>query len=270
MKKLLLLSLFTIAGVYHAIKPIAAMAMQNQSEDSIAFLIFKVAALKALDLPKEEALTKLNTLFKEADIKTFDTKAKKFIRAKIEEKLPDLKLSDLQRYETLYPIVARERIVRQTAQAASTVLIKNNSYSINEPNSKNDYQAIAELIKYDFDELKQKEVQYLVEKMQSRSLSVKVMRNPHGAVIGLVAYTPGVWKTHIDILCIHKDYRRQGLGKEFLNAVIEQEKSLGCKKIALYSRFQTAHFYHKVGFKFEGEQHIKGGTCLVYSKNIAE
>jgi glucosamine-phosphate N-acetyltransferase len=59
---------------------------------------------------------------------------------------------------------------------------------------------------------------------------------------------------HIEDVCVKKEYRTQGLGKQILQHCIEAAKSAGAYKITLDCADHNIPFYLKCGFEKRGTQ----------------
>ena len=71
---------------------------------------------------------------------------------------------------------------------------------------------------------------------------------------------------HIYMICIDKDYRRQGLEKQFLLKIMEKHKESGMKMISLKvheaANSASKKLYAKLGFKEVGKDIESGLTNL--------
>jgi ribosomal protein S18 acetylase RimI-like enzyme len=88
--------------------------------------------------------------------------------------------------------------------------------------------------------------------INSKDLGLEA-RNHRGVLVGgLVGHTYWGW-LQIYELCVHKTYRRQGLGSTLLHHAEALAKKRGCKYIQLDTfSFQAPGFYKKLGFKSFG------------------
>lgn len=59
---------------------------------------------------------------------------------------------------------------------------------------------------------------------------------------------------HIEDVCVKKDYRRMGIGKQIINKLIERAKELKCYKITLDCSDENMAFYRACGFSKRGNQ----------------
>ena len=59
---------------------------------------------------------------------------------------------------------------------------------------------------------------------------------------------------HIEDVCVKKEYRRRGFGKEIVNKLIEEAKKRNCYKITLTCSESNLDFYKSTGFEQRGYQ----------------
>lgn len=57
---------------------------------------------------------------------------------------------------------------------------------------------------------------------------------------------------HVEDVCVHPDFRSQGLGSRIMNKVFEEAKNRGCRKITLVTSHETSEFYLKNGYEIRG------------------
>lgn len=66
----------------------------------------------------------------------------------------------------------------------------------------------------------------------------------------LIGYEKGLGKiAYIDILEVHRDYRRKGIGKKLVNSAIEIAREKGCRLICVWPAKEAVGFYHRCGFR---------------------
>jgi len=59
---------------------------------------------------------------------------------------------------------------------------------------------------------------------------------------------------HVEDVCVHPDFRGNGLGSQIMGKVYEDAKSRGCRKLTLVTAPDTSHFYIKNGYEMRGVQ----------------
>ncbi|MBE6836713.1 MAG: GNAT family N-acetyltransferase [Ruminococcus sp.] len=60
---------------------------------------------------------------------------------------------------------------------------------------------------------------------------------------------------HVGRVAVLKEYRKQGLGEEVMNAVEQKAKELGAEEILLSAQLQAKGFYEKIGYECYGEMY---------------
>lgn len=64
---------------------------------------------------------------------------------------------------------------------------------------------------------------------------------------------------HIGRLAVLSEYRRRGLGKKALQALVEHARSTGLQRVFLGAQIQAVGFYEKLGFTPFGEPYKEAG-----------
>jgi glucosamine-phosphate N-acetyltransferase len=59
---------------------------------------------------------------------------------------------------------------------------------------------------------------------------------------------------HIEDVCVKKEYRRMGYGKQIVDSLIQSAKQKGCYKITLDCATANVDFYTASGFEVRGHQ----------------
>jgi len=83
-----------------------------------------------------------------------------------------------------------------------------------------------------------------------------VAYDPAGKAVGTGRLLPD---GHIGRMAVVKDWRRQGVGAEILNALAEEARKRGHKEIVLSAQLQAAEFYREQGFVSEGKVYEEAG-----------
>ena len=80
------------------------------------------------------------------------------------------------------------------------------------------------------------------------------------ALVGVIAIRD---KSHISLLFVKKEYHRQGVGRQLVDAVLSycNQKS-DIKELTVNSSPYATGFYHKMGFRDLGQQRIKDGIIF--------
>lgn len=77
---------------------------------------------------------------------------------------------------------------------------------------------------------------------------------------------------YTDQLWVHREYRKQGLGKQLMEAVHEHGRKAGCRMatISTMSFQNTRKFYEKLGYSmtFEYKGYARGSSCLLMKKDL--
>ena len=64
---------------------------------------------------------------------------------------------------------------------------------------------------------------------------------------------------HIGRMCVHKDYRRLGIGSLLLNNLVEQALEAGCIEIVLNAQSDAIPFYEKNNFVVDSKEFMDAG-----------
>ena len=59
---------------------------------------------------------------------------------------------------------------------------------------------------------------------------------------------------HIEDVCVKKEYRRKGYGKEIVKKIVEEAKNRNCYKVTLTCSESNVDFYKTTGFEQRGYQ----------------
>jgi predicted GNAT family N-acyltransferase len=62
-------------------------------------------------------------------------------------------------------------------------------------------------------------------------------------------------------MAVLQDYRRQGLGRQLLNALLESCKSQGVAQLELHAQLLAIPFYEQFGFIARGEMYYEAGIA---------
>ena len=62
-------------------------------------------------------------------------------------------------------------------------------------------------------------------------------------------------------MAVLQTYRRQGLGRQLLNALLESCKSQGVAKLELHAQLLAIPFYEQFGFIAQGEMYYEAGIA---------
>ena len=62
-------------------------------------------------------------------------------------------------------------------------------------------------------------------------------------------------------MAVFQTYRRQGLGRQLLNALLESCKSQGVAQLELHAQLLAIPFYEKFGFIAQGEMYYEAGIA---------
>lgn len=283
MKKLLLLSLLSVASGIHAMEPVEPA--ESQSEDTLATSLFKIAVSKTLTTNKKETLTSLNALLKET--KNNPAQEPTFIKEQLKTDFEGTKITDLQKYENLHELYSKPRETRNFTQ--TFIHSKNgHSFTIDKPQSESDFETIklifrdqhsnADALYFPFRILCQAAGYFLkpngiarmfIEDIKDQKYECFILRdNTNTRVIGFVTYRPEVNKTYICDICVDENYRGHGFGKRLIDAVIAQEKQHDVKKIYLHSDPKPVEFYKHIGMIQTGTVYFGIGSQPIFEKNI--
>lgn len=63
----------------------------------------------------------------------------------------------------------------------------------------------------------------------------------------------------LERICVLKEYRNSGLGKEIINALEELAKEMGVMKVKLHGQIHAEGFYHKLGYETVSEVFMEDG-----------
>ena len=64
---------------------------------------------------------------------------------------------------------------------------------------------------------------------------------------------------HIGRMAVVKEWRRQGVGDEILDALVEEARKRGHKEVAVAAQLQAAEFYRSHGFVADGKVYTEAG-----------
>ena len=97
-----------------------------------------------------------------------------------------------------------------------------------------------------------------------RDDSGQIIAGCNGSVVYGCVYTDQLW--------VHRDYRKQGLGKKLLQQVHELGCQSGCNMATVCTMsFQHARgFYERLGYEvdFERSGHVENSSCLFMKKTL--
>lgn len=299
MKKLLLLSLLSVAGTY-AMEPVEPVESQS-AVDSLATSLFKIAAVKAATSDKKDALTSLNALVKET--KNNPAHSSEIIKEQLKQNFAGLQVGKLIKQSDLLNLYKQPREALNQS-FSQTFNIKGHSFTIDKPKSESDYEGARIIFR---DQHISADCCYLPFRILFRSINTislaldalrtergcprkgfdedtskifhgwitkgkyecNVLRdNARSEVIGFVTYRPEVDKTYIGDICVDEKYRGHGLGKALIDSVIAQEKQLGVNKIYLLSDPKPFEFYKRIGMTQNGTEYFGLGSQPIFEKNI--
>jgi ribosomal-protein-alanine N-acetyltransferase len=95
-------------------------------------------------------------------------------------------------------------------------------------------------------------------------------------VIGYIGYWYLFEEAHITTFAIHPDYRRQGLGKKFLQYALNSILNQGCQEVFLevrVSNFPAQNLYHSLDFTAIGirtKYYSDGEDAIIMKKIISK
>ena len=62
------------------------------------------------------------------------------------------------------------------------------------------------------------------------------------------------WLAHIEDVCVHSSYRRHGIGKRIIQALVDAAEARGCYKVTLDCAEHNVPFYVASGLELRGKQ----------------
>jgi len=80
--------------------------------------------------------------------------------------------------------------------------------------------------------------------------------DPAGKAIGTGRLLPD---GHIGRMAVVKEWRRQGVGADILNALADEARKQGHKSVVVSAQLQAAEFYRSHGFEAEGKVYQEAG-----------
>lgn len=103
-----------------------------------------------------------------------------------------------------------------------------------------------------------------------RPLNLAVRHDDDSIVAGLKAVTGWDW-LYIQVLWVHEDHRRSGLGRRLMKQAEEEARGRGCIGSCLSTfSFQAPQFYERCGYSFFGQidDYPTGHKMLFMSKRF--
>jgi ribosomal protein S18 acetylase RimI-like enzyme len=59
---------------------------------------------------------------------------------------------------------------------------------------------------------------------------------------------------HVEDVCVHPDFRSNGLGSRIIDKIYQEAEARGCRKLTLVTGSETSEFYIKNGYEIRGVQ----------------
>jgi GNAT superfamily N-acetyltransferase len=59
---------------------------------------------------------------------------------------------------------------------------------------------------------------------------------------------------HVEDVCVHPDFRSNGLGSRIIDKIYQEAEAHGCRKLTLVTGSETSEFYIKNGYEIRGVQ----------------
>lgn len=75
---------------------------------------------------------------------------------------------------------------------------------------------------------------------------------------------------HIGRMAVLAEYRRQGIGRAILGALVEQARKRELKSVVLHAQTHATHFYAAEGFVVEGPEFIEAGIAHCVMRRVLE